>query len=66
MSEALIERARALEQLKRALERAPVVALADLALERLFVVYPGTRRLELDDRITAVPLAGLLTEAEAL
>jgi len=39
------------------------VALADLGLKRLFVVYPGTRRLELDDRITAVPLTGLLAEA---
>ena len=32
------------------------VALADLALERLFVVYPGTRRFDLDERITALPL----------
>jgi len=38
----------------------------ELGLKRLFVVYPGTRRFELDDRITAVPLTGLLTEAEAL
>ena len=39
---------------------------ADLGLKRLFVVYPGTRRFELDDRITAVPLTGLLAEAEGL
>lgn len=32
------------------------VALKDLGLERLFVVYPGHRRFELDDRITALPL----------
>ena len=35
------------------------VALADLALERLFVVYPGVRRLVLDDRITALPFSQL-------
>jgi len=31
-------------------------ALADLQLDRLYVVYPGTRRYELDDRIACVPL----------
>jgi len=31
-------------------------ALADLRLDRLYVVYPGTRRYELDDRIACVPL----------
>jgi uncharacterized protein len=42
------------------------VALADLGLKRLFVVYPGTRRFALDDRITALPLTGLLAEAGSL
>lgn len=32
------------------------VALADLDLAHLFVVYPGTRRFALDERITALPL----------
>jgi len=32
------------------------VALADLALDRLYVVYPGMRHFDLDDRITALPL----------
>ncbi len=32
------------------------IALADLALERLFTVYPGTRRFDLGDRITALPV----------
>jgi predicted AAA+ superfamily ATPase len=31
-------------------------ALADLGLHRLFVVYPGSRRYELADNVTAVPL----------
>lgn len=33
------------------------VALADLRLDSLFVVYPGQRRFELDERIIALPLA---------
>lgn len=33
------------------------VALADLELEALYVVYPGTRRYALDERIEVVPLA---------
>lgn len=32
------------------------VALSDLGLTRLFVVYPGTERYELDDRIEALPV----------
>lgn len=31
-------------------------ALEDLGLERLFVVYPGLHRYDLDERITAVPV----------
>ena len=42
------------------------VAMTDLKLKRLFVVYPGTRRFELDDDIIALPLAGLLAEAASL
>jgi len=41
------------------------VAKADLNLKRLFVVYPGTRRFELDDDIIALPLTGLLDESQA-
>jgi len=36
------------------------IALADLALDRLYVVYPGTRRYALADRVEAVPLPALL------
>ncbi len=36
------------------------IALTDLALQRLYVVYPGTRRYALADRVEAVPLAALL------
>jgi uncharacterized protein len=36
------------------------IALQDLALDALFVVYPGPRRYRLADRAEAVPLAALL------
>ena len=35
------------------------VALTDLKLATLFVVYPGTRRFQLDDAIIALPLTSL-------
>jgi predicted AAA+ superfamily ATPase len=40
------------------------IALADLELDALYVVYPGGRRYALADRVEAVPLAGLLTASE--
>lgn len=33
------------------------IALADLKLDRLLVIYPGTRRYSLTDRVDVVPLA---------
>ena len=42
------------------------VAMADLRLKRLFVVYPGTRRFELDDDLIALPLTSLLAETASL
>ena len=33
------------------------VALADLALDRLWIVYPGAEAYDLDDRIAALPVA---------
>lgn len=36
------------------------VALQDLALDALYVVYPGVRRYSLADRVEAVPLTALL------
>lgn len=36
------------------------VALVDLALDALYVVYPGPRRYRLADRVEAVPLSALL------
>ena len=36
------------------------VALADLDLDALYVVYPGARRYRLAERVEAVPLAALL------
>jgi len=35
------------------------IALDDLGLERVAIVYPGTRRFALADRVEAVPLAAL-------
>ncbi len=40
--------------------RAMRVALADLGLEHLWVVYPGTDAYELDDRLSVVPLADVI------
>jgi uncharacterized protein len=39
------------------------VALADLTLDALYVVYPGTRRYQLAERVEAVPLNALLPAA---
>ena len=36
------------------------IALADLELHRLYVVYPGGRRYQLAERVEVVPLAALL------
>jgi hypothetical protein len=33
------------------------IALADLGLDHLFVLYPGARRYELADRVTVLPAA---------
>jgi predicted AAA+ superfamily ATPase len=38
------------------------IAMPDLALHRLYVVYPGTRRYRLADNAEAISLAGLLAE----
>jgi len=35
------------------------IALTDLGLERVAVVYPGTKRYPLADRVEAVPLTAL-------
>jgi predicted AAA+ superfamily ATPase len=37
------------------------IAIEDLRLERLLVVYPGSRSYELSDRIRVVPLAEALS-----
>jgi predicted AAA+ superfamily ATPase len=42
------------------------IAMTDLDLKRLFVVYPGTRRFELDEQIIALPLTSLLAESAVL
>ena len=36
------------------------IAMQDLALDALYVVYPGERRYGLADRVEAVPLSALL------
>lgn len=40
------------------------VVMADLRLDRLWVVYPGSRRYPLDAKITALPLADLAEVVE--
>ena len=42
------------------------IALADLALDHLTVIYPGDRPYPLADRVTVVPLAAIATGAQAL
>ena len=42
------------------------IAIADLRLRRLFIVYPGERRMELDDRIVALPLAQMARNLRSL
>lgn len=44
------------------LTRSMRVALEDLALDRLWVVYPGPRRFALHERAEALPLTDLLAE----
>jgi hypothetical protein len=39
------------------------IALHDLQLDALYVVYPGERRYRLSDRIEVVPLDALLPDA---
>lgn len=41
-------------------------ALTDLQLDRLFVLYPGTRRYPLAEGVEAIPLTAAVTDAEAL
>ena len=36
------------------------IALADLGLDRLYVLYPGERRFELADRVTVLPAADVV------
>lgn len=42
------------------------VAIADLRLERLWVVYPGDQEYALDDGITALPVSGVAALAHTL
>lgn len=42
------------------------VALADLKLDHLWVVHPGTHRYSLDKKIEAIGLTGLLTSSKPL
>ena len=38
------------------------IALNDLALDALYVVYPGERRYRLGERVEVVPLAAVLSQ----
>jgi hypothetical protein len=40
------------------------IAVEDLGLEHLWVVYPGDQKYKLDDKITVIPLAEIAQLAE--
>ena len=42
------------------------VALSDLSLDHLWVVYPGPSRYEIDRKVTAIPLTDVMTLAASL
>jgi hypothetical protein len=42
------------------------IAIDDLGLQKLYVVYPGAQRYAIDKKIEALPLRNLLTEVETL
>ena len=42
-------------------KRSMYIAIEDLGLEHLWVIYPGDQQYALDDRITAIPLEEALT-----
>jgi len=42
------------------------IALSDLALDHLTVIYPGDRPYPLADRVTVVPLVAIAAGAQAL
>jgi hypothetical protein len=42
------------------------IALTDLKLEKLWVVYPGERRYRLEERVEVVPLADLVAQSPHL
>ena len=42
------------------------IALKDLKLERIAVIYPGPHRYPMADRVEAVPLAALVDGLEGL
>jgi len=46
-------------------KRSMHVAIEDLGLEHLWVIYPGDHTFALDDKITAVPLEEILERAQA-
>ncbi len=47
------------------LKRSMHIALENLRLDRLWIVYPGEDTYDLKDRISAVPLAGILDAVES-
>lgn len=48
------------------LTKSMMIAMSDLRLTRLYVVYPGTERYALGKNIEALPLNALLTEIDVL
>ena len=47
-------------------KRSMHIAIEDLGLEHLWVIYPGDQKYALDDKITAIPLEELFQLAKAM
>ena len=46
--------------------RSMQIAIEDLGLEHLWVIYPGDQKYALNDKITAIPLRLILRLAETM
>jgi len=42
------------------------IAIEDLGLEHLWVIYPGDQKYALDDKITAIPLQVIFQLADSM
>jgi hypothetical protein len=47
-------------------KRSMLIAIEDLGLEHLWVIYPGDQKYDLDDKITAIPLKEIFQIAKTM